>query len=30
VSSALGRDEPDMTPRMRVIQGTSRGDVVFR
>jgi pilus assembly protein CpaB len=30
VSSALGRDEPDSTPRMRVIQGTSRGDVVFR
>ena len=30
VSSALGRDEPDSTPRMRVIQGTTRGDVVFR
>jgi len=30
VSSALGGDEPSAMPRMRVIQGTTRSDVVFR
>lgn len=30
VSSALARDEPSAMPRMRVIQGDSRGEVIFR
>ncbi len=30
VSSALARDEPSAMPRMRVIHGDTRSDVVFR
>ncbi|MGK7864843.1 Flp pilus assembly protein CpaB [Falsiroseomonas sp. E2-1-a4] len=30
VSSALARDEPSAMPRMRVIQGNTRSDVIFR
>ena len=30
VSSALARDEPSAMPRMRVIQGDTRSEVIFR
>ena len=30
VSSAFSRDEPSAMPRMRVIQGDARGEVIFR
>ena len=30
VSAALSRDEPTAVPRMRVIQGETVSDVIFR